>query len=560
MDVALSIVTGLGLRLFLTGINDALAPVLIGIWEGAFINQLSNNLSGGSPAVDHYLAYGLRLVVDVLFTGNVRRMVLIFLWTTLGMIASEVATVNLIHDEKRERRHKHSRSLPSHVRAYETPVIAIPDTLSQPQPQVVANTPPFLTQQVNTERHLDSHQFPVSRPPSPPSFFLQDNTEIFSPSPKPVQLQFLPSSQSSPLHRPRSGLASFLEESGSPLPKHVLPPSPPESAVPDASAALESEPRRLTPIQELSVEDLTNPSGSRSPESTPLIYHVAQPTSRYNDQFEPAYAPSSSTAAIPIPNPHASQSRQTSSDDLNDANYTPSTPTAAPLPVLLSRAHYPTWVAITTSEPDELRTPGQPDWGLAADTDHDELQTPIALALHPTELSPLMLDEELGTEPEPQPFMIPIPIPIPEPVPVPIDEEPPPTSFTDFALLQPPVPSSALLAPPAALPPTTRSHPDPALFSPASEAESIVSTGLADRLFSRAEALRKRARDEEEVRIKLKNEHEKALQEKRIKDALFLRGQIEESEELASKLHRKAERRFIIGTFYNLDLNICVLI
>lgn len=557
MDVALSIVTGLGLRLFLTGINDSLAPVLIGIWEGAFVNQLSNQSSGGSPAVDHYLAYGLRLVVDVLFTGNPRRMVLILLWTTLGMVASEVVTVNLIQgEEKRERRRRHSRSLPSHVRAYEAHINVTPDlqSLPPPQPQIVTNTPPFLTQQINTEQQPEPQiqHVPVSRPPSPPSFFLHDNTEIYTPSPKPVQLQFQPS-QSSPLQRPRSGLASFFEESGSPLPKHVLPPTPPESAVPETSAVQDSEPRRLTPIQELSVEDLTNPSGSRSPESSPLVHHIAQPASRYNDQYESSYAPSATTSAIPIPIPRVPALKQTI-DDPNDGPviYALSTPTTAPLPVLISRSNFSTWID-NTSEPDELRTPGQPNWDLAADTDHDELLTPVAL--RPTELSPLMLDEELISEPEPQPFMIPIPISMLEPTPIPIDEEPPPTSFTDFAILQPPEPSSSLLRSPALLPipPTKTSRPDPALFSPVSEAESIVSPGLAARLFSRAEALRQQARNEEEVRARLKNEHDQALREQRIKEALFLRGKIEESEERVFKLHRRAERRFIIGSPHNFD-------
>ncbi|KAF8222945.1 hypothetical protein L208DRAFT_999759, partial [Tricholoma matsutake] len=84
MDVFIAIVAGLAFRLVLNNLHGPIAPLspaLLGLCEGALVHYLPNRTS--NSFLDHYLAYGLRIVVDLFFTENVSRMFLVLLWTAL---------------------------------------------------------------------------------------------------------------------------------------------------------------------------------------------------------------------------------------------------------------------------------------------------------------------------------------------------------------------------------------------------------------------------------------------------------------------------------------------
>lgn len=71
-----------------------------------------------------------------------------------------------------------------------------------------------------------------------------------------------------------------------------------------------------------------------------------------------------------------------------------------------------------------------------------------------------------------------------------------------------------------------------------------MSPGNSKQLFSRGEYYREEARKQEKQRLALDNQLKAAFKEARIRDTLFLREDINVSEERAKKLHEKAARRF----------------
>ncbi|KAF8894116.1 hypothetical protein BD779DRAFT_1505350 [Infundibulicybe gibba] len=141
MDIIFSVAAGLGLRLLLVSVGGHLNRVsttLLGLWEGAVVHQLARR----SSAMDQYLAYGLRLILDLFITQSFSRMIMTLLWTALGMLISEAAGPNHGHDTSRERRHRdrHTRSIPSRVRVYRVPVTPEPFRLPSGTANLHAST------------------------------------------------------------------------------------------------------------------------------------------------------------------------------------------------------------------------------------------------------------------------------------------------------------------------------------------------------------------------------------------------------------------------------------
>ncbi|KAF8160663.1 hypothetical protein B0H34DRAFT_672810 [Crassisporium funariophilum] len=445
MDVALSMLTGLGIRFFLTtatgaGPTGLLSTALVGIWEGVVVHQLSGRSS--SKNIDHFLAYGLRVAVDLLISKNLPRIVLVLLWTALGAVASEAITPHSSlqsarkreRERERERRHRHSRSvsaptlnnstpvLPARIRAYRRPT----DTQPQFSSPILPLQPP----------QLSSTPLISSIPPgTPPSFFLHENTELYSPSPKPVHIQTLHVVESSTRDalpvRPRSGLASILdrtpESSGSPLPVPMHLPTPPESAqsaVPsDGPADVNAndgypDDTKIPSFRPLStIPELSSPEGNTPPETTDL--HDNGPETR-------SEAPNS--APLPVPNAgmrpvssskskgkqRASDAKELDSESFFATPFSPAMASANPIPVPVpfrSRQQEPLWDIRTptrshlefdhnhgedgdnehdnhdspndnASESDELRTPGAREkLNMETDNeyDNDPLLTPVRL-------------------------------------------------------------------------------------------------------------------------------------------------------------------------------------
>lgn len=91
MDNLLAIGFGLGLRFVVntTSPHDfRIASTLIGLWEGVVTLHFLKKMPS-SP--DPYIAYGVRLFVDFMATENLTRLVLVIIWTGLGMVLADIA-------------------------------------------------------------------------------------------------------------------------------------------------------------------------------------------------------------------------------------------------------------------------------------------------------------------------------------------------------------------------------------------------------------------------------------------------------------------------------------
>lgn len=180
MDVPISIATGLGLRLLLVGIDKhgRVSPALLGLWEGVVVRYLTTK----STSPDHYLAYGLRLLLDLLFTGSLSRMTVTLVCTAIGMVVFEAAAPSPArwHRTKRERHHRPTHSMPPKIRAHRAPSAS---HLEQPPLHEPSSSPDEATR----PRSL-TPLFPPNRAPSPPSFFLEGSSEGNSTPPKHVHL------------------------------------------------------------------------------------------------------------------------------------------------------------------------------------------------------------------------------------------------------------------------------------------------------------------------------------------------------------------------------------
>ncbi|KAJ7201389.1 hypothetical protein GGX14DRAFT_656690 [Mycena pura] len=91
MDGVYSIVAGLLLRVVVdaaTFHNVKLSGTLIGLWEGIVLLHYVNKAPSSS---DPYLAYGVRLFVDFIVTESIFKLMIVLLWSTMGMVLADVA-------------------------------------------------------------------------------------------------------------------------------------------------------------------------------------------------------------------------------------------------------------------------------------------------------------------------------------------------------------------------------------------------------------------------------------------------------------------------------------
>jgi len=368
MDVILSIVAGLGLRIFFITVSTSaprvkLTAALLGIWEGIIVHQLSARSS--SPHLDHVLAYGLRLVADLLISKDFLRLFLVLLWTAFGTIISEAVSPHASlrsalrrqrereKERERERRHRRSRSSSEAL-----PILSTPLPLRMRSSRPPYSEPHFLPSQA-----LQQSSTPLISsipPPTPPSFFLYGTSDIDSPSPKPVHLQILqpidsPIRDSLPV-RPRSGLASILErspDSGSPLNAHNLLPTPPESAqsaapsdahdIQTSSADSHDTTKTLSPHRLSPIAELSSPEDSTPPETVDQQNKTERDKIQQLASFSPFQAisivppPVFNTVAYSSPRVGSrvltSYSTNHNPDEIFTTPFSPTMSPAAPIPV-----------------------------------------------------------------------------------------------------------------------------------------------------------------------------------------------------------------------------------
>ncbi|KIM45420.1 hypothetical protein M413DRAFT_442098 [Hebeloma cylindrosporum] len=90
MDSIFAIGFGLGLRFVIDAVSDhdfKITGTLVGLWEGVIMLHFTKKMPKSS---DPFIAYGVRLFVDFLCTESVTRLVLVLVWTALGMVLADV--------------------------------------------------------------------------------------------------------------------------------------------------------------------------------------------------------------------------------------------------------------------------------------------------------------------------------------------------------------------------------------------------------------------------------------------------------------------------------------
>ncbi|KAI0779419.1 hypothetical protein C8Q74DRAFT_1258812 [Fomes fomentarius] len=90
MDNLFAIGVGLGLRALIdvvTKHNHRVNGSLVGLWEGAVLRHF---ISKYPSSLDPYVAYGFRLLVDLLWTSSYVRLLIVVLWTFMGILLSDV--------------------------------------------------------------------------------------------------------------------------------------------------------------------------------------------------------------------------------------------------------------------------------------------------------------------------------------------------------------------------------------------------------------------------------------------------------------------------------------
>lgn len=166
MDSLFAIGLGLGIRLLVDVVSHQdfrLGGTLVGLWEGVVLYHFLNKMP---HSYDPYVAYGIRLFVDFLFTESLYRMAVVILWTGLGTIMADVGPViwydsGLQHLFRRFRRDLALVGIPtlpffskstigSRVRFHETPSPTIASssrststaTITPPSPRVPLKSRP----------------------------------------------------------------------------------------------------------------------------------------------------------------------------------------------------------------------------------------------------------------------------------------------------------------------------------------------------------------------------------------------------------------------------------
>ncbi|KAJ6586868.1 hypothetical protein DFH09DRAFT_236768 [Mycena vulgaris] len=122
MDPApISLAIGFALRIFLLAFDrhSQLRPAFLGIWEGIALYRGLSTIS--EPQLTTYLACGLRLMFDFLFTENPLTMVVILFSLVLALLLADALGSHHDHDIQLSHRSDVQRSRARNTQAYEAP-------------------------------------------------------------------------------------------------------------------------------------------------------------------------------------------------------------------------------------------------------------------------------------------------------------------------------------------------------------------------------------------------------------------------------------------------------
>jgi hypothetical protein len=91
MDSVFAIGFGLAVRFVIDAVSrhdQKVTGTLVGLWEGIVMQHFLRKMPTSS---DPYVAYGVRLFIDFLFTESLARLVLVLIWTGMGVIFADIA-------------------------------------------------------------------------------------------------------------------------------------------------------------------------------------------------------------------------------------------------------------------------------------------------------------------------------------------------------------------------------------------------------------------------------------------------------------------------------------
>ena len=544
MDILFPIASGLGLRLVCINLPEPIsriAPAFIGLWEGTLSHLLIlRNPDVAQISTDHFLAYGIRLVLDLVLSRDPLRPVTVALWTGVGIFLCQALDqgqqAKPSRKRSRRRRVSGSASLPSHVRVYEAP------------------PPKSPTKAEGISNHVSPRAH--ERPSTPPSFFLQgEDFEILNLSSTPNR----PPLPIDPPTDPPSVIAPVAETATAEDPQAVplaLPTPPATSISADVDKGTGTSGQRLSTIVEASSgEETTTLTNAIEGEANKALVNVPAKDTASLESKELEYTTSrtptkADPVPLPVPDPLMRKSRQKAAAASRTSTLVDSISTAGP-----------TANAITTKillrpyndeeelASDELQTPLNPVSralleedvnNVLSENESDELQTPLRMG---GQLSPLSLPVQVRlTDPLTRVAQSNVRY---------VES----AELEQLTILNPPRRGAtqsidAVIEASNTLPRNSLlMASESALSSPMSEAESSIlwAAGPTD-LYTHGDDWRQKARQEEKILADLKTQYKAAVMDKRVKDAFILKGQINECSERIGRLHEKAAKRFYKGS------------
>ena len=506
MDNIVAIGAGLGLRALIDAVahQSVQANALVGLWEGVV---LSHFLGKSPSSIDPYIGLGLRLFIDFIFTTNPIRLLVVILFTGLGMLLADVA-VQVSSDRRFRKEWKRLTrrfSLPLYpsspgryapTRSTRVRFFEIPGSSSTAGSRsTVALAPGQSLRPTTTPIPGRYEEWSVTSGPVSSSYArglgLSTST---SDSRSTSQISRTPTETDGYSLPPRPLTPSELE--GLTLP--VIP----DSTEPSPSAPV-AGPSRIRSQLDYDV-------GRRSREATPR-----------NSRVEKADRSSKGKAVATY-----------DIDDKPAINSGLTTPTSNPRSQLAEEDRPRVHSGLTTPEHlhaslsmPEPEVPPPPPSKIP-------IKQPAAPSAAPARLT-IAVPSPIGTMPQAQltPMTIPPASDIPN-IPTPEDK---PENGT------PPPPFSEVIKAP--------DIPDDV----SSIGESVI-VGKRNTIIAKADELRKMARDAEAERDRLRNELRKAEREKRTLDVICLQVEYQEAQENIDNLHAKAARRYYKGVVFCLPL------
>lgn len=556
MELLPSVLIGICLRLILLKLPSEFRAILVGLWEGVCLHRLTANMPQ-SP--DPYLAYTVRLAMDLVLNQSIVSLMITVLWSVLSLLA--LAASSHGYDTRKQARIQRARRS---ERRHHTTTRSVP-RVPIPMPA------------------LFSPRLSANEPPSPPSFFLNGESDslisperIHSHLPTPPDT-LIHDNETSRIIIDTTDTSSDDDEvtthaKDTPTPPVQSTPTPSIhrlSTVPEESYVETPQP---TTIPEIHSENSHNAEPQQAVESLDVPSYPSRPPSRQLSNGQPSRPPSAPPRQILFRSEVSDSPRARDSlaqgtavmedqhdspdfrpvlpvqaiDDLRSLVLQPTSPLHSDLDPLQTPPHLRENLGPMSPDLDELQTPKRFDDEDLVDTDdEDPLRTPIK-ARQP--LSPLLLS--IVSEPQPD---VPsasqevaqaenmlqnlanilqaevaaavasssssttvdnnLPIPVPQPRPA-LDEE------QKLEAL-----STGQMTP--------------------SDLESVISDAEALAIESKAVTLREQAWQADRKLRGLKNDLDKALRMNKPREAFLLKAEIADFTKEMEKLHRSAERRFL---------------